>query len=545
MRLKSRRLAPSKPKLDVGRLRDGAVANDFASELCDRLGGLPASEGPEVMWNFFKTTTLSVAGERLGVRRVTRKGFVSEGTLRLIDKSREARLSGDPEARKLRRLTVRSLRADKEAHVRSVCERIEGHLWSGDSGAAYREIRALRSSKPVSGVSSVRSAGGELLTGESEVRACWAAYFEQLYRADPPATRLSVPDPPLTADPPIDCDPPTLLETRAAVNSLRGGKAAGICGIHAEFLKAGGDSAVEALHVILGSVWTTGEIPSDWKRGIIVPLWKGKGNRQDCNTYRGVTLLSVPSKVLAKVLLARIRPHLLKHQRLEQSGFTPKRSTIDRILALRVLSERMREYRSRFFAAYIDLRKAFDSVDRGALWRLLGFRGVPQTLINLLFKLYSGTESAVRCGGSISEFFPVSAGVGQGRVEAPTLFNTCMDWAMGRMVEDSGCGVSFGDVRVTDLDFADDAVTFAETLELLVGALESLSSELEPLGLKVSWVKTKIQVFNDSVGVAGQSVPVCGESVELSIGSLISAAISTSLRVAAMKLINGLVGLVE
>ena len=166
--------------------------------------GLPAREGPEVMWNFFKATTLSVAGERLGVRRVTRKGFVSEGTLRLIDKSREARLSGDPEARKLRRLTVRSLRADKEAHVRSVCERIEGHLWSGDSGAAYREIRALRSSKPVSGVSSVRSAGGELLTGESEVRACWAAYFEQLYRADPPATRLSVPDPPLTADPPID-----------------------------------------------------------------------------------------------------------------------------------------------------------------------------------------------------------------------------------------------------------------------------------------------------------------------------------------------------
>ena len=69
------------------------------------------------------------------------------------------------------------------------------------------------------------------------------------------------------------------------------------------------------------------------------------------------------------------------------------------------------------------------------------------------------------------------------------------------MVEDSGCGVSFGDVRVTDLDFADDAVTFAEMLELLVGALESLSSELEPLGLKVSWVKTKIQVFNDSLGV--------------------------------------------
>ena len=514
LRLKTSRLAPSTPQLDVSRLRDGVVANEFARELRDRFEELPAREGPEAMWNFFKATTLSVAGERLGVRRLAKRSFISEGTLRLIDESRVARLNGDQEARKLRRLALRSLRADKEAHVRSICERVENHLWTSDSRPAYGGIRALRSSKPVPRVGAVRSASGELLTEESEVRARWASYFEQLYRAETPATLLDIADPPIVADPPIDCDPPSLLETRAAVNRLRSGKAAGICGIYAEYLKAGGDGAVQALHVILCSIWTTGVIPSDWKRGIIVPLWKGKGDRQDCNAYRGVTLLSVPSKVLARILLDRVRPHLLKHQRLEQSGFTPKRSTTDRILALRVLSERMREYRRRFFAAYIDLRKAFDSVDRDALWRLLRFRGVPQTLINLLFNLYSGTESAVRCGSSISEFFPVSTGVGQGRVEAPTLFNTCMDWAMGRMVEESDCGVSFGDVRVTDFDFADDAVTFAETLELLVDALETLSSELEPLGLKVSWIKTKIQVFGDSLD-ALQSVPVCGESVEL------------------------------
>ena len=86
---------------------------------------------------------------------------------------------------------------------------------------------------------------------------------------------------------------------------------------------------------------------------------------------------------------------------------------------------------------------------------------------------------------------------------------------MRRMVEASGCGVSFGDVRLTDLDFADDAVIFAEMLELLVGALETLSSELEPLGLKVSWIKTKIQIFSSSLEDALQSVPVCGGDVEL------------------------------
>ena len=78
-----------------------------------------------------------------------------------------------------------------------------------------------------------------------------------------------------------------------------------------------------------------------------------------------------------------------------------------------------------------------------------------------------------------------------------------------------------------------------------MGSLESLSSELEPLGLKVSWVKTKIQVFNDSLGVAGECVPVVVRVLNWSIGSLVSAVISASLRVSAMKLINGLVGLVE
>ena len=124
----------------------------------------------------------------------------------------------------------------------------------------------------------------------------------------------------------------------------------------------------------------------------------------------------------------------------------------------------------------------------------------------------------------------MSTEVGQG-----TLFNIV--WT--ELVEDSGCKVSFGDVRFSNLDFARDAVTFAETLELLVGALEPLSSELEPLGLKVSFVKTKIRVFNDSLGVALQSVPVFVESVEWVIMFTwpISAVISTSLR-DIMKLID-------
>ena len=66
---------------------------------------------------------------------------------------------------------------------------------------------------------------------------------------------------------------------------------------------------------------------------------------------------------------------------------------------------------------------------------------------------------------------------------------------MGETVGNTDCGVSWGDARITDLDFADDIAIFAETLEALVTALDTLSIESRPLGLKVSWIKTKIQKF--------------------------------------------------
>ena len=107
----------------------------------------------------------------------------------------------------------------------------------------------------------------------------------------------------------------------------------------------------------------------------------------------------------------------------------------------------------------MDLRKACDSVNGDVLWRILALRGIPPKLVNLLSGLCSGTESAVRYDGTISDYFSVNTCVRQGCVLAPTLFNACM--VLGRMSEKSGCGVSFGTVRVTDIVFADDAVIFA------------------------------------------------------------------------------------
>ena len=356
-------------------------------------------------------------------------------------------------------------------------QQVEGSLFTSNCGPAYRALKQLRS-RPLQEVEAVRNVDGQLVTDRGELKACWASYFENLLKANPPAAALPCPttvypDP----IPPISEAGPSLKETRDAIAKLKGGKAAGVCGISAELLIAGGDAVAAGLHAVICAVWTFRVIPLDWRKGIIVPIWKGKGDRQDCTNYRGITLLSVPGKVLAHILLSRIRPHLLQTQRPAQSGFTPKKSTVDRILALRILVERRLEFRQRVFAAYVDLKKAFDSVHREALWRIMEHRGIPAGIVALLASLYSGTVSAVRVAGGISEFFPVNSGVRQGCVLAPTLFNACMDWVLGRTVKRSNCGASVGDVKISDLDFADDAVIPDELLDILESSLVILKEE--------------------------------------------------------------------
>ncbi|XP_070000278.1 uncharacterized protein [Penaeus vannamei] len=126
---------------------------------------------------------------------------------------------------------------------------------------------------------------------------------------------------------------PSLGEVREAISKLKSGKAAGISGIRAELLKAGGESMARGLHVVLAAILA----------------------------------VRVPGKVLAHILLRRIRVHLLRHQKPEQSEFTPGKSTIDCILALGVIVECRREFGLGLLAAYIDLKMAFDIVRQESL----------------------------------------------------------------------------------------------------------------------------------------------------------------------------------
>lgn len=138
---------------------------------------------------------------------------------------------------------------------------------------------------------------------------------------------------------------PDLLEEEivATVGKLKGGKAAGVDEIPAEALKALDGTGMEWLTSILNMAWRTGTIPPDWQTGIIIPIYK-KGDRTECNNYRGITLMCEASKLYAKVLKKRLSQLIEPKLSEDQAGFRPGRSISDHIFSLRLLSEHAWEY---------------------------------------------------------------------------------------------------------------------------------------------------------------------------------------------------------
>ena len=179
------------------------------------------------------------------------------------------------------------------------------------------------------------------------------------------------------------------------------------------------------LQVIINCVWISEKIPDDWRRGIILPFWKRKGDRLTCANYRGIkpTLLSIPGKLVALILLRRSVSAIRSRRCIQQAGFMPERSTVDPIFSLRQIIEKYNEHNRTLYIAFVDFTATFDSIDRISLWDLIRISGTPPKLCRLLEVLYSDSESCVRVGNDLSEWFSIASGVRQGCVVAPDLFN--------------------------------------------------------------------------------------------------------------------------
>ena len=152
----------------------------------------------------------------------------------------------------------------------------------------------------------------------------------------------------------IDMDPPTEEEMRNAMQALKNRKAPGMDQITAELLKADTESTCVELKRLFDLIWQVWKMPEKWwKQGLICRVPK-KGNLQPCGNWTEVTLLTIASKVLGKILISRIQGGVDRRLRKEQAWFRPGRGTVEQIFILRNILEQVNEWNATmYFCTFI------------------------------------------------------------------------------------------------------------------------------------------------------------------------------------------------
>ena len=186
---------------------------------------------------------------------------------------------------------------------------------------------------------------------------------------------------------------------------------------------------MKVLHSICQPIWKTQQWPQDWKRSVFIPISK-KGNAKECSNYRTIALISHVSKVMPKILQARLQQYLNCEVPDVQAGFRKGRGTRDQIANIRWIVEKARQFQKNIYFCFIDYAKAFDCVDENKLWKILKVTGIPDHLICLLRNLYAGQEATVRTGHGTTDWLQIGKGVCQGCILSPCFFKLYAEYIM-------------------------------------------------------------------------------------------------------------------
>ncbi|XP_056006627.1 uncharacterized protein LOC130050469 [Ostrea edulis] len=208
------------------------------------------------------------------------------------------------------------------------------------------------------------------------------------------------------------------------------------------------------LHPLLHKIWEQETVPEVWKKGHLVKLPK-KGDPSPCNNWRGIMLLSIPGKVLARIMLGRLKTALDNTLREEQAGFHQDRSCTDHIATMGIIIEQSMEWQTPLYAVLIHFQKAFDSVDRDIFWRLM-HTTASHTNVSIIQQLYEDTTRQVSTADQ----------------------KTGIQWIFTKQLE--------------NLDFADDISILSHKQQDAQGKLCRVADETGKTGLQINTKTTEV-----------------------------------------------------
>ena len=250
-----------------------------------------------------------------------------------------------------------------------------------------------------------------------------------------------------------------------ALGSITRGKASGGDGILAELFKILKDDAVKVLHSVCQQIRKTQQWPQDWKSSLFIPIPK-KGNAKECSNYRTIALISHTSKVMIKILQARLQQKVNCEPADVQAGFRKGRGTRDQIANIRWIIKKARDFQKNIYFCFVDSAKAFDCVDHNKLWKILKEMGIPDHLTCLLRNLYAGQEATVRTGHGTTHWFQIGKGVCQGYILSPCLFNLYAEYIMKNAgLDEAQTGIKIAWRDINNLRYANGTTLMAEREE--------------------------------------------------------------------------------
>ncbi len=408
-----------------------------------------------------------------------------------------------------------------------MCRKAE--QWSADPQAFWKDFKR---DKPQA---STQFSLEDWTVGLSQLYAPADNVFEGGTHAQHAAYHASMFPPPSDADRAQAQDlnrPFSVGEVHLAIKSLQNGKAAGTDGLPAEFIKYAFPTDDRDMHVLAGDITHAlntvfdGQYPQTWTISAIAPVPKAKSDPRNMDNYRAIAVGNALAKLYSMVLLQRLDKWAEDTGRRAkgQAGFRHGRCAADNIFILQHVLERAKAQNTKVFCAYVDFKKAYDSVDRGLLWQALQSMGVHGQYLDSLKSMYDSVTMRVRIDGRLGRAFQAATGVKQGDPLSPLLFGLFIDrFEQFALQQCAGVGASVSDnILVQSLFYADDLVLMAHSEADIQRLLTCLHDFSTANMLTVSIVKTKVMVAGDTrwagrLLFGGDTLPVVDSFVYLGV----------------------------
>ena len=285
-----------------------------------------------------------------------------------------------------------------------------------------------------------------------------------------------------------------MKELEGAMSQLKKNKAAGHDHVINEFIINLSLGAKKTLLAIFNNIMQLKYFPDSWAIGNIVPIFKS-GDHNDANNYRGITLLSCLSKLFTGIMNNRLNKWADKGNVLSEAqfGFRKDRGTVDCIFILHGIVKILLARGKKVYCCFVDYEKAYDYLDRAAIFHKLLKNGVSSKCIDIFRDMYDRMQLGV-IGSPNTEVFPSKCGLLQGETTSPLFFSFFVN-DIENCINDELTGIRVQDILIKLLMFADDMVILSETREGLQRGINELEEYCLKWGITVNTRKTKVMIF--------------------------------------------------